>query len=74
MLAPELALDVKPGTKTGERIKGNGQGEGTNGKRKEKGAKRKVFGRLLLIDNKEGISPRDCCNAMVKAPSTVSVR
>lgn len=72
MLAPELALGVKPGAKTGEKTKGNRQG--TNGKRKEKGAKRKVFGRLLLIDNKEGISPRDCCSAMVKAPSTVSVR
>jgi len=67
-------LDVKPGAKTGEKTKGNEQGGGTNGKRKEKEAKRKVFGRLLLIDNKEGISPRDCCSAMVKAPSAVSVR
>jgi len=33
-----------------------------------------VFGRLLLIDNKEGISPRDCRSMMVTAPSAMSVR
>ena len=58
-------MDFKPEAKTGEK---------TNGKRKEKEAKRKVFGRLLLIDNKESISPRDCCSTMVTAPSAMSVR
>lgn len=53
-------MDVKPGAKKNG---GRRQGGGTNGKRKEKGAKRKVFGRLLLIDNKEGISPRNCAAA-----------
>lgn len=33
--------------------------------------RRKVFGRLLLIDNKEGISPRDCSPAVTVLPGRV---
>lgn len=36
---------------------GNEEQTDTIGERRRRG---KVFGRLLLIDNKEGISPRDC--------------
>lgn len=31
----------------------------------------KVFGRLLLIDNKEGISPRDCSATVTALPGRV---
>lgn len=57
-----------------EKEEGKGKSGGTNGKRKEKGGKRKVFGRLLLIDNKEGISLRDCCSAIVTAPCLTADR
>jgi len=51
-----------------------GRKGGTRQTKNEKEAKRKVFGRLLLIDNKESISPRDCYSADNSAIGRVSVR